>query len=255
MVRALLEISEYKGAGRSLQFLCAQLKSAVGESSGRSSMPSPELLSMHVEPQEFWRLCEQDADFVPKAAELARLLHRGYCQRTRKDVEKKGAQTDFDSLPEDLQKANVAQALRIPAILRLAGMSLEEGEVVPFERLIESRRPDEKRLRKHLAEPDRLEVLAEAEHNGWMVERMLSGWTFSRKKDEDKKLHNCLIPYSQLSEKIKDYDRLTITGKLAPRDKPEEEQFGYVDIVKIVGLRVVLELKNAKKTTRTTGKS
>jgi hypothetical protein len=243
VVRALIAVPEYKGAGRSLQFLCTQLKSAVGQSSGRSSMPSPELLSMHVAVERFWELCEQDAGFVPKAAELARLLHRGYCQRTKENIEKKDVHVEFESLPEDLQKANVAQALRIPAILRLAGMRLEKGDVVPFEKLIESRRPDDVPLRQHLAEKDRLEVLAEAEHNGWMVERMLSGWKFSRKKDKPHKLHDCLIPYSQLTDEIKGYDRMTVTGKSAPSGNPEKEQFGYVDMVKVVGLRVVLDDK------------
>jgi hypothetical protein len=239
VVRALLEIPEYKGAGRSLQFLCTQLKSAAGKSSGRSSMPSPELLSMHVDVDRFWELCEQDAAFIPKAAELARLLHRGYCQRTRENAEKKDLQVDFESLPEDLQKANVAQALRIPAVLRLAGMRLEKSAVVPFEKLLESRRPDEEVLRQHLAEKERLEVLAEAEHNGWMVERMLSGWKYSRKKDKAKKLHDCLIPYSQLSEEVKNYDRWTIVGKASLPGNPQEEQFGYVDIVKIAGFRIM----------------
>ena len=246
VVRALLEVPEYKGAGRSLQFLCTQLKSAAGGTSGRSSLPSAELLSMHVDPEQFWSLCEQDSDFAPKAVELARLLHRGYCQRTKENVEKKDTQVEFENLPEDLQKANVAQALRIAGILRLAGMHLEPGDVVPFDKLLESRSADEEPLRQHLAEHDRLDLLAEAEHNGWMVERMLSGWKFSRKKDKPNKLHDCLIPYSQLTDEIKGYDRLAITGKAAPADKPNEEQFGYVDIVKIVGLRVVMDDKTSR---------
>ena len=82
-------------------------------------------------------------------------------------------------------------------------------------------------------------LLAEAEHNGWMVERMLSGWTYGRVRDNDKKKHPLLIPYNQLSESDKDYDRHTIVGKTPPTDKPEQEEFGYVDIVKIAGFRVV----------------
>lgn len=247
IVRALLEISKYEGVGRSLTFLCKQLRSAVGQSSGRSSMPSPELLSMHVDPQEFWALCEQDDWFVPKAVTLAKRMHHGYRLRTKNNPDKKDNQVEFENLPEGLQKANVAQALRIPVILRLAGMRLVEGDVVPFGKLIEARRPDEKPLRQHLADDERREVLAEAEHNGWMVERMLSGWKFNRNTDKPNKLHDCLIPYSQLSDEIKGYDRLTIIGQAAPTDKPDEEQFGYVDIVKIVGLRVVMDTKADEK--------
>jgi hypothetical protein len=47
--------------------------------------------------------------------------------------------------------------------------------------------------------------------------------------------------YSQLSDEVKYYDRWTIVGKPAPAGKPDEEQFGYVDIVKVVGRRVVMD--------------
>lgn len=243
VVRALLELPVYKGAGRSLQFLCTQFKNAANGVSGRSSLPSAELLNMHVDSEAFWKLCEQDADFVPKAAGLAALLHEGYRLRIKGNPKKQHLDVEFSKLSEDLQKANLAQALRIPAILRLAGMHLESGPTVSFEpkALLGARASQEEPLRKHLAGAERLEVLAEAEHNGWMVERMLSGWKFGRKRNDEKRLHNYLIPYSQLEESIKDFDRWTITGRAGPQGQPEEEQFGYVDVVKIVGLRVAMD--------------
>lgn len=250
IVRALIGIPEYLGAGRSLQFLCTQLKGALGRSSGRSSMPSPELLSMHVDVNTFWTLCEQDADFIPKATELARLLHEAYRLRIRGNPKKKHLDVEFELLPESLQKANLGQALRIPSILRLAGMRLEPGAVVPFAQLLQSRKASDKLLQKHLTKKILLEELAEAEHNGWMVERMLDGWRFDRKRVDENKRHNCLIPYSQLTEDIKSFDRWTITGKPAPKGKPREEQFGYVDIVKIVGLRVVMNSSSKTGTRR-----
>jgi hypothetical protein len=245
VVRALIEIPFYKGAGRSLQFLYTQLKSAVGQSSGRSSLPSPELLSMHVDADEFWKLCEQDAKFVPKAKDLAKLLHEAYRLRIKNRPDKKNLDVEFSQLPEDMQRANLAQAMRISGILRLAGMHLEPGRKVSLQKLPKSRQKNDGPVRRHLAEKDRKEVLAEAEHNGWMVERMLSGLKYGRKKDEHAKppTHDCLIPYSQLSDDIKNYDRWTIVGNPAPLGKPHEEQFGYVDIVKTVGLRVVKDKK------------
>lgn len=247
IIKALLEMPKFKGGGRSLEFLCKHMANTSGKP-GRSSLPGNELLNMHVDAELFWDLCECDMDFLPKAEKLARLLHEGYRLRTKGNDEKKDNDVDYDSLSDDLKKANVGQALRIPGILRLAGMRLEPGEVVPYEKLLEDRSPSEEPLRLHLAEPDMLEVLAEAEHNGWMIERMLSGWKYNRKKVKAEKLHNDLIPYRQLSEQTKDYDRLTITGKEEASDKPDEKQFGYVDIVKTIGLRVVMEEKNKQKT-------
>ncbi len=247
IIKALLEMPKFKGGGRSLEFLCKHIKNS-SVNPGRSSLPGFELLDMHVDAELFWELCERDMDFRPKAEQLARLLHEGYRLRTKGNDEKKGNDIDFDSLSDDLKKANVAQALRIPEILCLAGMRLEPGDMVPFDELLENRSPSEESLRQYLADKDRLEVLAEAEHNGWMVERMLNGWKFNRKKDKANKLHNDLIPYSQLSEETKGYDRLTIIGKAAPAGEPHLEQFGYVDIVKTIGLRVVMDKKASDKT-------
>ena len=117
------------------------------------------------------------------------------------------------------------------------------GRRVAARNLLSSRRPEEDPIRQRLHNPDTLDLLAEAEHNGWMVERMLSGWKFSRKKDKPHKLHDCLIPYSHLTDEIKGYDRMTVTGKAAPSGNPEKEQFGYVDMVKVVGLRVAMDDK------------
>ena len=38
---------------------------------------------------------------------------------------------------------------------------------------------------------------------------MKDGWTYGEKRDDDKKHHPCLIPYSELSEEEKAYDRST----------------------------------------------
>ena len=41
-------------------------------------------------------------------------------------------------------------------------------------------------MRRILGTPENTELLAEAEHNGWMVERMLRGWTFGRDRDDER---------------------------------------------------------------------
>jgi hypothetical protein len=204
---------------------------------------------MHVDEEKFWALCEQDNDFVPKAKELAVFLHEAYRLRISNRPEKKHLDVPFSKLDEDLQLANIGQALRIPGILRLANMHLEKGTVVPLKNLTIARHENEDPIRKKLTTPEIRELLAEAEHNGWMVERMLNNWRYCRTRDDTKKLHDCLIPYSQLSEEVKNYDRWSIIGKPAPDGKPEEEQFGYVDIVKVVGLRVVMDVEKEAATT------
>lgn len=52
-----------------------------------------------------------------------------------------------------------------------------------------------------------LEYLAEAEHNRWMAERIISGWSYNKSRDNNLKLHHNIVPYNELDEGTKMYDR------------------------------------------------
>lgn len=52
-----------------------------------------------------------------------------------------------------------------------------------------------------------IETLAELEHIRWSRFHYLHGWNYAPERDNEKKLHNCLIPYSRLSEEEKQKDR------------------------------------------------
>ena len=58
------------------------------------------------------------------------------------------------------------------------------------------------------------EILAENTHQLWARARMDEGWTYGPQRDDVKKKHPCLIPYSSLSENEKDYDRATAMNAL-----------------------------------------
>ncbi len=53
------------------------------------------------------------------------------------------------------------------------------------------------------------EKIAENVHDVWAAGRIAEGWTFGGKKDADKKTTPFLIPYSELPESEKEYDRNT----------------------------------------------
>ena len=48
--------------------------------------------------------------------------------------------------------------------------------------------------------------MAELEHEAWMEERLSRGWKLGERNAENK-TSPYLVPYDQLSEEIKDYDR------------------------------------------------
>ncbi len=54
-----------------------------------------------------------------------------------------------------------------------------------------------------------MEKIAENVHENWAAGRIAEGWTYGEKRDDNQKTTPCLVPYSQLSEAEKDYDRNT----------------------------------------------
>ncbi len=52
-----------------------------------------------------------------------------------------------------------------------------------------------------------LERMAELEHGRWNAERLRNGWRPGSPRDDDAKIHNCIVPWSDLPDEIKHYDR------------------------------------------------
>ena len=53
------------------------------------------------------------------------------------------------------------------------------------------------------------EAIAENTHEVWSQRRLEEGWTYGPIRDEKAMKHPGLLPYSDLSEREKDYDRAT----------------------------------------------
>ncbi len=56
---------------------------------------------------------------------------------------------------------------------------------------------------------DLTEKIAENVHDIWAVGRIKEGWTYGEKRNDTKKETPCLVPYSELPESEKEYDRNT----------------------------------------------
>ena len=53
------------------------------------------------------------------------------------------------------------------------------------------------------------EKIAENVHENWSLGRMAEGWVYGETRDDTKKTTPCLVPYSQLGEGEKEFDRRT----------------------------------------------
>lgn len=53
------------------------------------------------------------------------------------------------------------------------------------------------------------EKIAENVHENWSAARLADGWVFGPARNDELKTTPCLIPYSELTESEKEYDRIT----------------------------------------------
>ncbi|MBR2018110.1 MAG: Ryanodine receptor Ryr [Prevotella sp.] len=58
------------------------------------------------------------------------------------------------------------------------------------------------------------EKMAKNVHEVWADSRLAEGWCYGEERDDANKTHPCLIPYEELPEEEKEYDRNTSIGTL-----------------------------------------
>ena len=58
------------------------------------------------------------------------------------------------------------------------------------------------------------ETLARHVHDAWARQRLAEGWRYGEHRDDEKREHPCLVPYEELPESEKQYDRNTAMESL-----------------------------------------
>lgn len=70
----------------------------------------------------------------------------------------------------------------------------------------------------HIVIPEELNMLTEQiaknVHEVWAQGRIAEGWSYGEKQDSELKITPCLVPYDELPESEKNYDRNTAMGTL-----------------------------------------
>ena len=59
-----------------------------------------------------------------------------------------------------------------------------------------------------------VEEMSKNVHDVWSETRISQGWTYGEQRDDALKTHPCLIPYEELPDSEKEYDRNTSIGTL-----------------------------------------
>jgi hypothetical protein len=201
ILSALIEINRYKHGARSLEKIVLQVKNPGIPAIRRSDLPAADILSLHADSEAFLAIVNRDLAFKTHAESLAPFVHEFFRDLGRKENWlKKEMDVPYDSLPEDYKEDNRAAAARIPQVLDLVGLYVVP-ENFPS--------PDNEAEMLEIVEQN-IELLAEAEHNGWADHKKQNGWMPGETRDDAKRIHNCLGPYSGLSEKDKNKDRNSV---------------------------------------------
>jgi hypothetical protein len=58
------------------------------------------------------------------------------------------------------------------------------------------------------------EMLAKNAHDNWAQQRLLEGWSYGPNRNDTSKEHPCLVPYEQLPDSEKEYDRKSVVETL-----------------------------------------
>ncbi len=59
-----------------------------------------------------------------------------------------------------------------------------------------------------------VEEMSKNVHEVWAETRIKQGWTYGERRNDELKTHPCLVPYNELPEEEKEYDRNTSIGTL-----------------------------------------
>lgn len=126
---------------------------------------------------------------------LAREIHNDYIARQKNLNAPIYVDEDFFKLEPSSRYSNLRQAMNIDKKLRKLGYALVLNDF-DAEGLEE--------LPSHI-----MEQYAVLEHDDWVNGKLRFGWKYAPNRDDDKQLHDCLLPWAELPKDQKEKDRDT----------------------------------------------
>lgn len=131
--------------------------------------------------------------------EAGRAVHQKFLEENRyRGLDP--AMRPWEKLSEDLRNSNRHQVAYAEHALRKVGYGIRQatGKITmpAFSR-------------------KEIETMAELEHGRWVVERLASGWNYGPRRDPANKISPWLVPWSELPDAVKGYDRNAVANSPA----------------------------------------
>jgi hypothetical protein len=134
-----------------------------------------------------------------KLNSLAKIIHNNYLESMIKKFNHSVYQDilqPWELLTNEIKDSNKKQADHILVKIHIIGAKIQK---------LDKRFPTNFKFFQ-----EELELLAKIEHNRWMVNRYLGGWTFGSERNSEEKITPDLIEYDKLDEDAKEKDRNTV---------------------------------------------
>jgi hypothetical protein len=125
---------------------------------------------------------------------IAAQIHQFYCDLAKTEGSENEFPMPFAELPEFMKADNRAAARRIAQVLALAGLRLSPRDGQPWNVA------DQKAI-SDLIEQN-IDLLAEGEHDGWVLARLRQGWVLGPCKDVANRQSHLLVSYAELPSQI-----------------------------------------------------
>ena len=195
VLRAMIKVPMFKHGVRSLLAIIEMSILSGRKSYEQAALPSPEQLKLHVDAELFSRLVVRDVLLGGAREILAKFIHKRYQDKNRQDKKiNKAAMADWDKLREDFKESNRQQADDIPAKLKAIGC-----DFIP----VVGREPKLIKFNKK-----EVEIMAKIEHDRFVAERFIQGWSLGEKDPEGKKKTSpYLVDWEYIPDDIQEYDR------------------------------------------------
>lgn len=199
VLQAFLNVGDYKHGARSMRSIVAMSNLAGKTRFERSCLPAESQLDVHVNGKEFmahvFRL-ELTDEQILKLATFANAKFQSVNggeaneeSRSMTTIEK------FNQLSDDEKAQNIGVIRDIENKLARIGYVMAPMQVNTISPIFT---------------PGEIDKLAVDEHERWMQAHVANGWQFSETRDDENKLHPCLVGWEKLPDDEKEKDRLFV---------------------------------------------
>lgn len=203
LLNALIRIKKYEKGLRALEQILASLQGGYHHRFQRVNTPPAYILETLVNSyHDFLDLLFEDMTVDMLVLRVAPMIHNIWLKIADDEGWKMEYHKPFNRLPAHIQEDNFAAARRIAENLKIMNL-----RIVPKN---EARRYGHFDFTEFCAEKDNLEIMAKNEHDGWCKHKEdFSGWKYASQRNDDRKLHNCLVQWdgSDGRTPLKDEDR------------------------------------------------